>query len=755
MRTYLIIFILAVAPCWLGAQTMFQGRVTDRQSHEPLENAVVRLGKDRSVLTDAQGNFRLTVKGPADSVWISFVGYKTLCICAAQCCDDSTCCRNGVCLHAMDLQMDRQDIDLRTVTIVPAPHASFHTISLIDLRLRPVSSAQDLMRLVPGLFLGQHQGGGLAEHIFYRGFDADHGTDVNVSVDGVPVNLVSHIHGQGFADLHFLIPELVTHYDYGKGPYYAGYGDFTTAGYVAFRTADVLDRSEVKLEGGQFNTGRVMAKLNLLNSNALKHGQSAYLAGEAAYTDGPFDWAQHLRRLNIIGKYNATIDHTKLTVSLSAFESGWRSSGEIPQRAVESGMIGQFGYIDSAQGGSTGRVSASVKARTDLKDGWLLENQAYYMHYYFTLHYNPTFFAEDSVHGDQLRQQERRDLAGYNGQLTKKIYFGDGGDLQTTFGLGAQANWIGLSTLEHTMEQHIVLDTLQAGQPREYAVNGYADENYHWRKWLVNGGLRLDWMGFRYRDFVNPPAAGRQKLIASPKLNISYTSNTALQFYLKLGKGYHSNDARVVVGQRGLDVLPAAYGADLGVNWKPVPGLIVNAAIWTLGLQQEFIYDADEGTMDPGGKTLRKGVDLSMRYQLTTWLFGNIDLNYCRARDLQAPKGENYLPLSVPFSSTGGLEAKFRNGWNAAVSYRYMSDRPANADNSLVAKGYFVTDLTANYTRRKWEMGVEVQNLLNTTWREAQFETTSRMRGEPAPVDDISFTPGTPFFAKLKFGIFF
>jgi hypothetical protein len=651
--------------------------------------------------------------------------------------------------------MERQEIDLRTVTIVPTPHASFHTISQIDLRLRPVNSAQDLMRLVPGLFLGQHQGGGLAEHIFFRGFDADHGTDVNVSVDGVPVNLVSHIHGQGFADLHFLIPELLTHYDYGKGPYYAGYGDFTTAGYVAFRTADQVDRNEVKVEGGQFNTGRVMAKLNLLNADALKHGQSAYVAGEAAYTDGPFDWAQHLRRLNIIGKYNLSVGRTRLTATLSAFESSWRSSGEIPQRAVEAGIIGPFGYIDSAQGGNTGRLTAILRARTDMTNGWLLENQAYYSRYYFTLHYNPTFFAEDSVNGDQLRQQERRDLAGYNGRLSKRIYFNNGGDLQTAIGLGAQANWIGLSSLDHTMDQHIVLDTLQAGQPREYSVNGYLDENYRWRKWLVNGGIRLDWMAFQYRDFMNPPADSRSKLIASPKLNISYTSNSNLQFYLKLGKGFHSNDARVVVGQRGLDVLPAAYGADLGVNWKPVPGLIVNAAVWTLSLQQEFVYDADEGTMDPGGKTLRRGVDLSLRYQLTSWLFGNIDINYCRARDLQAPKGENYLPLAVPFSSTGGLEVKFRNGWNGAVSCRYMGDRPANADNSLIAKGYFVTDLTANYTRRKWEAGVEVQNLLNTSWRETQFETESRMRGESAPVNDISFTPGTPFFTKLKFAVFF
>src|SRR5262249_55018007 len=154
-------------------------------------------------------------------------------------------------------------------------------------------------------------------------------------------------------------------------------------------------------------------------------------------------------------------------------------------------------------------------------------------------------------------------------------------------------------------------------------------------------------------------------------------------------KGFHSNDAKVVVGNRGMDILPTAWGADLGVNWKPGARLILNAALWTLFLQQEFVYDADEGTMDPGNRTRRQGIDLSARYQLTPWLFANLDLNLCRARDLQSPKGRNYLPLAVPFSSTGGLDFRLKNGWSGALSYRYVKDRPANADNSLVAQGYF------------------------------------------------------------------
>lgn len=521
MKSCLLLLIFVLGQLSLRAQLFVQGRITDRQTHEPLENAVIRVQNGQSTLSDVQGNFRLPVKHPGDSLVVTYVGYRAVWLCAAQCYVGGDCCAGGVCRQGMELRMERQPVDLRSVTIVPgAAHAAFHTISAVDLRLRPVNSAQDMMRLVPGLFLGQHQGGGLAEHIFFRGFDADHGTDVNVWVDGIPVNLVSHIHGQGFADLHFLIPELVTQLEYGKGPYYAGHGDFTTAGYVAFRTADVLDKSEVKVEGGQFNTGRVMAKLNLLNGRSLARGESAYLAGEAAYTDGPFDWTQHFRRLNLFGKYNVMLSpHTKLTTTLSVFESRWRSSGEIPERAVTEGLVSRWGYIDSAQGGNTGRTTMIVKTRTDLGHEWYLENQAYYAHYYFTLHYDPTFFAEDSLYGDQLRQQERRNLAGYNGRLSKHSYFDGGEDLQTAVGVGVQGNWIGPSSLDHTIEQNIVLDNLRTGLPREYTINGYFDENYHSGKWLLNGGFRLDWLGFQYRDLMNPQQPDRNKLMASPKLS--------------------------------------------------------------------------------------------------------------------------------------------------------------------------------------------------------------------------------------------
>ncbi len=728
------------------AQQILKGSVRDKSTGQPLEEAVISTGKNScNASTDNQGHFELRVPAGTDSLHISLIGFRR----------QSVPCRGQD--REYGITLERGTVDMRSVTITPlSNNASFHTLSRIDLNLRPVNSAQDLLRLVPGLFLGQHQGGGIAEHIFFRGFDADHGTDVSVSVDGMPLNLVSHAHGQGFSDLHFLIPELVTWYDFGKGPYYADHGDFTTAGYVAFKTTDKLDKSEVKIEGGMYNTGRVMAMVDLLPAKAAQRGESAYIAGEAAYSDGAFDWPQHLNRVNLFGKYNANLSgRTKLTATLSTFSSGWRSSGEIPQRAVTEGIIGRFGWLDSAQGGYTSRTNAIVKLRTTFSDRLSLENQVYYSRYFFNEHYDPTLFAEDSVHGDQLRQRENRDLLGYNGRLSHRTWYASGADLTSSIGLGWQLNRIYNSELSHTINFNDVLDYIQLGDVTESAYNLYADENYRAGKWVFNVGARFDYLHFNYEDKLNPQQPARGKAVLSPKVNIAYTANGQLQFYLKTGKGFHSNDAKIVAANQGIDVLPAAYGTDIGINWKPVPHLFLNAAVWYLQLAQEFVYNADDGTFAPGDKTRRAGIDLSARYQFTGWLYANFDINFCKARDIGAPKGSDYLPLAVPLSGTGGLNVRLPNGINGGLSYRFMKDRPANEDNSLVAKGYFIADLTANYTRKKYEIGLEMQNLFNAKWNEAAFEVESRMRNEAAPVDGISFTPGTPFFAKLKLAVFF
>jgi TonB-dependent Receptor Plug Domain/CarboxypepD_reg-like domain/Outer membrane protein beta-barrel family len=746
MRNIYIFFLLFFSAVPALSQKIISGRIIDKTNGEPLQYAVIAQGHSGiPVNSDKEGYFRISLSRKTDSLDISIIGYKAQSFAVS---------KIG---YPWVVQLERGPVDLESVTITPqSNNASFHMLSAIDLHIRPINSAQDLMRLVPGLFLGQHHGGGVAEHIFLRGFDADHGTDVNVSVDDMPVNLVSHAHGQGFSDLHFLIPELVTSYEFGKGPYYADHGDFTTAGYVAFHTADVLDKSTLKLEAGQFKTGRAMAMIDLLSEKAKQRGESAYIAGEAAYTNGPFDWPQHFSRLNLFGKYNVNINpKERLTFTFSTFSSQWRSSGEIPERAVDEGLTGRFGYLDSLQGGKTSRTNIIGRLSSSLSESWNMQNQFYYSWYDFSHRYNDTFFADDSVNGDRLRQAESRNLFGYNGKITNQAYFKNNIDLTSSFGLGFQFNKIHNSELSHIDDQFNVLENLQLGNINENIFNGYVDENLRMGKWLFNAGLRMDYLYFNYEDRLNPTLPSRSKVIFSPKLNVEYTANREIQLYVKTGRGFHSNDAKVVVANQGQEILPAAYGIDFGLNWKPADRLFINAAVWYLHLQQEFIYDGDEGTLEPSDKTRREGIDFSARYQFNSWLYAFLDINYSNARDIQAPKGSDYIPLAVPLSSAGGLNYKFADGINGGLSYRYMKDRPANEDNSLTAKGYFVTDLTTFYTKKKFEVGIEIQNLFNTLWREEQFEVESRLRNEPAPVNDINFTAGTPFFAKLVFAVFF
>ncbi len=749
MKKFFYTIVLLSSVLTAFSQTSIQGRVIDKLTREPLELAYVRSGNNATgVLTNKQGFFTLNSNSgdlsENTSIIVSFIGFVTQEIKA-----------NGS--TPLLIEMEKGPVNLKEVVITPQSSvASFHTISKIDLNLQPVKSAQDILRIVPGLFIGQHQGGGKAEQIFLRGFDIDHGTDINVTVDGLPVNMVSHAHGQGYADLHFLIPELTGNVDYGKGPYYTQHGNLGTAGYVSLNTVNSLDKSTLKIEGGQFNTARGLAMIDLLNKRAKDKGTNAYIASELLYSDGPFKSAQHFNRFNLFGKFNTQLGaNNRLTVIASTLSSDWDASGQVPERAVRSGMIDRFGYIDNTEGGYTTRTNGSIKLSSFLKNNSSWDNQFYYSHYNFNLHSNFTFYLNDPVNGDQIRQRESRNIFGYLSKLTHNAQLGDW-DLTSTYGAGFRMDKTKNSELSHTINRNTVLEYKQLGDIRESNFYAYADESFEKGKWLINIGGRLDYFNFHYFDkLMTDQLPDQDKVIVSPKLNIQYTVNNTAQVYLKVGKGFHSNDARVVVFNRGGDILPAAWGSDLGILLKPVPNLVINVAGWYLYLQQEFVYVGDEGVVEPSGKTRRVGIDFSGRYQFNKWLFADVNANIAKPRSIDDPKEENYIPLAPTFTSTGGLSWQMQSGFNGSIRYRYLKSRPANEDYSVTASGYTVTDLSLNYTKKKYEIGLAVENLFNVKWNETQFDTESRLKDEPAPVSEIHFTPGVPFFARMKFSVFF
>jgi outer membrane receptor protein involved in Fe transport len=273
----------------------------------------------------------------------------------------------------------------------------------------------------------------------------------------------------------------------------------------------------------------------------------------------------------------------------------------------------------------------------------------------------------------------------------------------------------------------------------------------------MSAAVRLDLFTFNYIDALAPGYERQSvsKATVSPKLNFSYHASRKLNLFVKSGIGFHSNDTRVVVAQRGEDILPRAYGVDVGATVKVSDQLLLTATAWTLHLDQEFVYVGDEGVVEPGGKTVRQGLDLSLRYQLMPWLYFDGDVNLTDPKAKDAPEGEDYIPLAPTFTSIGGLSFRIKHGVNASLRYRYMGDRAANEDNSVKAKGYFLADAVLKYTRPKFEWSFVAENLFNKAWNEAQFDTESRLQNEVVPVSEIHFTPGTPFFFKTGISFFF
>ncbi len=753
---------LLAAPVALAQRpAALRGTVADSLSGQPLAGVrVVVLGQPGGTATDALGQFRLAgLAAGTYRVQLGALGYRLKT-------SEVTLAAGET--RSLTAALATTSLDLAEVTVSQPrdPNQTLAAISHIDQTLRPINSAQDLLRLVPGLFIAQHAGGGKAEQIFVRGFDADHGTDFAVSIDGLPVNMVSHAHGQGYADFHFVIPETVEQLRVYKGPYTARFGDFATAGAGEFTTKTSLDRSQVKLEVGRFDTRRALVLLDLLGSHHLfsKKPESAYVAAEYNFTNSYFDAPQHFKRFNGLFKYTGQLtDRTSLTLLGSHFTSSWDASGQIPDRAVNEGIISRFGSLDPSEGGSTNRTNASVVLTTALPQAAVLRQQAYYSRYNFSLFSNFTFFKNDPVNGDEIDQTDHRNLYGYTATYDRDDRLGHGGrTLHTVVGLGTRLDDSELG-LRHAVQRRI-LDTVSTGRLYEQNINAYLDETLELTERLtVNAAVRADLFIFQFRGQKADSATGFVPLTGrvargrvSPKLNLYYQLSPAVQLFVRSGLGFHSNDARgVVQGTGHFNALPRAVGAEVGSTFKPVPSLVINAALWTLHLQDELVYSGDEGTTESAGPTRRYGVDVSARYQLTGRLFLDADVNYSHGRLVGMPAGENYIPLAPSFTSIGGLTLRNPNGLSASLRYRHIDSRPAQEDNAIRARGYFLLDAVVNYTRPRFQLAATAENLANVAWNEAQFATDSQLRGEVSSVNELNFTPGTPFFIKVNASVFF
>jgi TonB family protein len=655
-----------------------------------------------------------------------------------------------------------------TVSSAPAPTsaASAESIADRDLQQRIIRTPEDILRAVPGLVIAQHQGGGKADQYFMRGFDADHGTDIAFYLDGIPINLPSNGHGQGYSDMHFLLPETIDRLEITKGPYFAQYGDFDTAGAIEFHTRRDFPDSELQAGYGQFDTYRV-AGVGSLGAGP----NSGWLAGEAYGTNGPFDSPEGLLRYNVIGKQNLQLtDHTELTILALAYGSQWSASGLIPTRAVDEGLIDRFGSIDPTEGGSTQRQMLAATFKTNPTSDQQFDFTVYGVRYRLRLFNDFTFFLTDPVNGDEIEQDDERDYTGLRARYRKRLRWNEM-SFTTTLGVSGRFDATGVA-LYHVDSAHDRLPTCY-GMPlfcdnanvNQSNLSLYAEEDARLTGWLrIVLGARADLFEWNVTDLRPAPLPGAlptsgvvQQAMPSPKLAIVLAPLSNWDIYLDAGGGFHSNDARSVIATDGAGALARAWGGEVGSRVNLWNRLDVAAALWYLHLSSENTFDPDVDITLPNPPSVRYGVDVSARWDIYhNVVWADADISLAHATYTEELEGGRLVALAPHESATAGVTALLPFGFRARIGMRQIGPRPATTNGELVVPGYAIFDLTAAYRWRFVELSASLENIFNTPWEEAAFDYVSRLPGEPAAgVNDVDFTPGDPINVYVALTFFF
>ncbi len=651
-----------------------------------------------------------------------------------------------------------QDEKTRFYIVLPNPSededprahtASSKRIESKTLRQVPQRRIGDLLTLTPGLIAIQHSGGGKANQYFLRGFDADHGTDIAFSLEGMLINQLSHGHGQGFADLNFLIPEILETLEARKGPYFVQDGDLATAGAIEFRLKEKLEHNQFTFETGSFNTFR-----SLILAGKENQKSRFYIANEIYTTDGPFVHPDRYLRYNLIFRGAFDLEKWKGSLITSSYHGFWNASNQIPATFVENGSLDRFDALDSTDGGSSQRHQILAKLTYAPSAKQKIDWMAYGAYYDLNLFSNFTFFLEDPLHGDQLNQKDKRFQAGFQTKYDREDYLGP---VRLRHFLGAGLRFDRIKNALHHTQARALIEANTENLVSLLNPYFYLQEDIQPASWLrLSGGVRLDGLHMDVADRLAQGVEGQNtSWVLSPKAGVVLSPHSILDLFMNFGQGFHSNDARGVV--RSID--PAspyakATGGEAGIRLKPFQRLNLDVAAWYLDLESELVFSGDAGTTEPSGPTRRAGIEADLNYKILDWLTLDFDFTWTHARFRDLPEGENAVPLAPRWTLSGGLMAEHPLGIYGSLRTRAISDRPANEDASLTATGYYLLDLMLGdkQQNRKWfgsdksgfALEFKILNFLDANYRESQFDTTSRPDSTGAELTDVHFTPGYP-----------
>lgn len=624
-----------------------------------------------------------------------------------------------------------------------AKAASEGTVGYSDFEDRPFSRAGELVEVIPGAVATQHSGEGKANQYFLRGFNLDHGTDFSAAVDGVPVNMRTHGHGQGYLDLNFVIPELVERVDYRKGPYSPQEGDFSSAGSARYSTRKMLDHNFIEISAGEFDYWRGVAGV----SQDLSDRTTLLIGGEIQRYDGPWVLDQDLKKLNGLAKLIHSTQNTESQLTATYYQSDWTSTDQIPLRAVDSGLVDRFGFIDDDLGGETQRASLSLQSSFLSPDGALTDLNLYLVDYDFTLFSNFTFFLNDPVNGDEFEQKDSRQY--YGGSLTHKRNLSDNFSLTT----GGEFRYDDIDALGlFNTAGRERLSTVRSDRVGETSLALWGELEYKLTETLrLSGGLRGDYFKADVEALSLLENSGESDdTLLSPSFGLAWQATRDLEFYANYGEGFHSNDVRgTTISIDPLSLEPAdkvpllvkSKGQEIGVRLEQ-GAFRANLAAFHLELDSELVFVGDVGTTEANDASRRYGVEGSLFWLPSDWLVLDIGGAYTDSK-FSAVGADDKIPGAVATVLSGGALMKF-DKLSVSTRLRQFGAAPLIEDNSVRSDSTTIVNLSAHYDINDITFGLELLNALDAKDSDISYFFESRLLGETAAVEDIHFHPVEP-----------
>jgi outer membrane receptor protein involved in Fe transport len=632
--------------------------------------------------------------------------------------------------------------------------ASEGVVLAIQLEGRPVLRPGEVLEVVPGLIVTQHSGDGKANQYFLRGFNLDHGTDFATRVDGIPVNMPTHAHGQGYADINFLIPEMVDKVRYRKGTYFADEGNFSAAGAADIVYRRRLDAPLASVTLGQDDYYRAL----LAASPEVGRG---VLLGALDYStaDGPWDLPQDYRKVNGLVKYSRGEAERGVAVTAMVYDGRWDSTDQIPERAVGGDCaaipfcIPRFGYVDGTSGGASHRYSVSVDAWSNREDGRGWTASAWALDYHLELISNFTY-AIDEVNGDQFEQyDDRRVYGGRFEYVWPASLTGLPGALRAGVELRHDdIEPVGLFLTTQARRRA----TVREDDVTQTSYSAYAAHDQRWNDWLrTELGLRFDYFDFDVSSSLAANSGTASDSIASPKATVVLGPWRETEYFVNAGRGFHSNDARGttirvdptdgVTPVDRVDPLVAATGAEIGFRSGVVPGLQLYGALWGLDLDSELLFVGDGGITEPSRESRRWGVELGAFWTPLDWLILDFDYAWSHARFRGTDPAGDYIPGAVEDVASLGVAVNRSDGWFGGARVRYLGEAPLIEDDSVRSDPTLLVNVEAGYRfNSQWSAFVTVFNLFDTEDNDISYFYESRLPGEATPVEDIHFHPVEP-----------